>query len=1065
MIEDETLAPRGTAILVLGMHRSGTSMLTRALHAHGCALSRELLGANVSNPSGHWESRVAIDIDDRLLDGLGRSWDDLRELPDGWLSSDDALAAKQRIKILVNEDFKNETLWVIKEPRMCRLAPLWIDAITEMGFKVKVVIAIRPAPEVALSLLRRDGIATSDGLLLWMHHLLEAERATRLIPRVVISHREITGNWRAAMRRIASTLQLQWPIAEELAKDALDDLISQENVSISPRLAREAEGGIKVPEICTELYESMLATRVNDQAMSRVIALSEQFDVSSLLYAPVVRSLYRGTETLRRKVSEVESSLADAAHSAEVLNGYGYALHEISDKLAVFQQVRSALAEQLDELKRESTERIAALDIALTASNDEAVRLDAALTASNDKAARLFAELDNTKSQLAIGNETMTRISAELEESRTELAGLRLQAAERQKQLAEMELQGHELQKRVVTQQHLAGQLETELADLRMSQSWRLTAPIRIALHHLRRGVTRVLNPVRAAAFLTANPRVVRPVVAKARQEGVSKTLQRLDAFFSRGGPKDLVVPAGPPRLALRNQGRAVVVLTTAHCQYLAHAIASALERAGIPAKIIQSEPEGGFDDVPHFVICPQMFERLPDMYVAFQMEQSVSSRWFTADYLRLLENSFAILDYSTHNIRYLNDSGLSLKQINYVPVGHVAGYAPTVPVDEDYDVVFYGDVNNERRQKFLQVLSARFKVKVIGNLFGEELKQELSRARLIVNIHYYPGALLETTRIWECLSLDKLVVSEQSVDMDQHGELEGLVDFVEINAIDEMVDRVAYWLGNEDLRRERVASNRKQLAQGGGRFEYFFYRFLLATDNLSFDEFWNLAGSRLRLPVDRVCLNLPEYTARTDDFQKSNQYGFWCFPGLRHSQGWLGCAMSYKLMIMLARQQGMPMISICEDDVDFAEGFEQNLEKVYEYLGGLGNGWDVFSGLMADFNPQARISAVADRDGLRYVHTDKLISTVFNIYSKNVFDVVAGWDESNLEVKSNTIDRYLEGQHQLKVVTTDPFLVGHKEDQQSTIWGFQNTQYNDLISASNKILRTKVAEFIGGTA
>src|SRR5690606_41902148 len=48
-----------------------------------------------------------------------------------------------------------------------------------------------------------------------------------------------------------------------------------------------------------------------------------------------------------------------------------------------------------------------------------------------------------------------------------------------------------------------------------------------------------------------------------------------------------------------------------------------ALECAGITAKIIQSVPAGAYEDVPHFVICPQMFERLPGMYVAFQMERS----------------------------------------------------------------------------------------------------------------------------------------------------------------------------------------------------------------------------------------------------------------------------------------------------------------------------------------------------------------------------------------------------------------------------------------------------------
>ena len=101
---------RGAAVVVLGMHRSGTSILTRALQDHGCALSSELLGANPSNPSGHWESSVAIAINDKLLADLGRSWDDLRELPPAWMQGPEAQEAKARIKILLDGDFRNERL-------------------------------------------------------------------------------------------------------------------------------------------------------------------------------------------------------------------------------------------------------------------------------------------------------------------------------------------------------------------------------------------------------------------------------------------------------------------------------------------------------------------------------------------------------------------------------------------------------------------------------------------------------------------------------------------------------------------------------------------------------------------------------------------------------------------------------------------------------------------------------------------------------------------------------------------------------------------------------------------
>ena len=59
-------------ILVLGMHRSGTSALTRMLNILGCALPDNLLGSNQSNPEGHWESLRAIEINDALLAALGR---------------------------------------------------------------------------------------------------------------------------------------------------------------------------------------------------------------------------------------------------------------------------------------------------------------------------------------------------------------------------------------------------------------------------------------------------------------------------------------------------------------------------------------------------------------------------------------------------------------------------------------------------------------------------------------------------------------------------------------------------------------------------------------------------------------------------------------------------------------------------------------------------------------------------------------------------------------------------------------------------------------------------------
>ncbi|NIE66106.1 DUF4915 domain-containing protein [Burkholderia sp. Ax-1719] len=526
----------------------------------------------------------------------------------------------------------------------------------------------------------------------------------------------------------------------------------------------------------------------------------------------------------------------------------------------------------------------------------------------------------------------------------------------------------------------------------------------------------------------------------------------------------ELVAPAttSAPVFDMRPaSGAPIVILTVKHCLYIAHAIQASLARADIQSEIILARPPGGYEDVPHIVICPQIFDTLPGFYVAFQMEQSVSSRWFTPEYFKILENSYAVFDYSLENIAFLQDNGLSRRQTFYLPVGYIKDYAPESQIDApEYDVLFYGDVNCDRRQQYLTEIQKHYRVKIINDTFGTDLHSEMANAKVVINVHYYPGALLETTRIYECLSLHKLVVSERSSDMKRHEELEDIVDFVEIDDIQAMLDKIRYWVEDDARRDAKIQSNRHKLESMSNSFDYFLYRFLLATDNIKFDDFWELAGHKLELQSERLCLTLPEDTVRGDDFQASGSNGFMMFPGLRHMQGWIGCALSYKYMISLARQKGMRSITICEDDVDFPEDFSNQWENIKNHLDSNFEKWDIFSGLLANLSEEASVLEESIQSNQQYVVVDKLISTVFNCYNKRIFDLIANWDPDNRDVHTNTIDRYLERKRSMRVMTTHPFLVGHKEDHTSTIWGFKNTQYLDLIAASSELLGKKLGEF-----
>ena len=67
---------------------------------------------------------------------------------------------------------------LIKDPRQCRLLPLWTALFEQRSYQVDVVLAVRQPEPVAASLVSRDQLPLDRALVLWVSHTLEAERAT-----------------------------------------------------------------------------------------------------------------------------------------------------------------------------------------------------------------------------------------------------------------------------------------------------------------------------------------------------------------------------------------------------------------------------------------------------------------------------------------------------------------------------------------------------------------------------------------------------------------------------------------------------------------------------------------------------------------------------------------------------------------------------------------------------------------------------------------------------------------------------------------------------------------------
>jgi hypothetical protein len=169
-------------VVVLGMHRSGTSLVTRLVSLLGLGLCREedLLVGRKANPRGHWESSSMLAFNDRLLDELHASWFCPPLLQEPELER--LLKRHGREALARLHDTHREHPWVWKDPRTCALLPFWS---TVLKGRAAYVLVLRHPLEVSDSLARRDGYSPALGLALWERYTREAMLGAAGLPMLV----------------------------------------------------------------------------------------------------------------------------------------------------------------------------------------------------------------------------------------------------------------------------------------------------------------------------------------------------------------------------------------------------------------------------------------------------------------------------------------------------------------------------------------------------------------------------------------------------------------------------------------------------------------------------------------------------------------------------------------------------------------------------------------------------------------------------------------------------------------------------------------------------------------
>lgn len=203
-----TTPTRRRAAAIVGMHRSGTSALSRTINLLGAQISSNLLAPQSDNPLGYWEPAELLILNDRFLSAAGSTWDDPRPVEPGWMDPAHRRNEIEQAVGFLKEEFADAPLFTIKDPRLSRLFPIWLAAFTQLGIEPFIIIACRNPLAVCASLKARNDFSIGHGEQLWLRYMLEAEAATRGHDRAVVHYENLLEDWRGALAPALDRLAL-----------------------------------------------------------------------------------------------------------------------------------------------------------------------------------------------------------------------------------------------------------------------------------------------------------------------------------------------------------------------------------------------------------------------------------------------------------------------------------------------------------------------------------------------------------------------------------------------------------------------------------------------------------------------------------------------------------------------------------------------------------------------------------------------------------------------------------------------------------------------------------------
>lgn len=297
------------AVIVLGMHRSGTSAFAGALAAAGLQLPGQPLPVQADNPLGFHEPASILPLDNRALGLCGTHWYGIEAVGDDCFAGPAADALVAELIAALRAEFPGSGTILLKDPRICRLMPLWRRVFAGAGLSARFVLPLRDPFDVARSLRTRNGFPLDFGLALWLRHVLDAERGSRGARRIFVRYADLLRQPAATVERIGTALlDARPPLTREQRGEIrrrIDASLNREagrakvepQSSLQPWLA-EAEAA----------HDALLHDAGNEDAARRLDLIRRKFDRACRDLAPMVTGMAAAIDALTGKTRAQEAN-------------------------------------------------------------------------------------------------------------------------------------------------------------------------------------------------------------------------------------------------------------------------------------------------------------------------------------------------------------------------------------------------------------------------------------------------------------------------------------------------------------------------------------------------------------------------------------------------------------------------------------------------------------------------------------------------------------------------------------------------------------------------------------